>query len=641
MPDAPANTNTAPPAATPLAARSPQTMLVDNVLRRELRVADPTDPVQVSNALLALYPDAGDQMARERAGFSYTASPSLAPAVPVQGGATSSEIDEARSDLDRDIDALSNSSELKDIQIELQGWGRAVRQASTDGLAAGQLALDMLQFDRAMSARRTLEDYARLARYVGAMSGDTEPYFRHFAQSCDVIAGLILVAIGEGLAANGVTRGSQMIRVSAGDLQARRNAVINGLRNLMGSVDGTLDASGWPRGQEAYRVLIHHLEVSGQTDLRTLLDESSLSTALDQLVDLATGATSAGLRELSTASAMLIQRLQQLVQYGQTVPAVYSGTGVPTPAGTPESPPLLVFVSALQLFIDAFTTTSSGRLLYLARPPMVTYGLYGMTGPDAATQRLIQLAIWRGQLAERIDFFADVNGDDPSARTTVLLDLLLYRVDRAIDFYAVGTRASGRGDAEIRAAAGGVLIYSLLWPGVWGAPMMALGPAPPPPLVANPDPSVPLAPAPGGVDPLLWNALVQLDMLLLQGLAPVVLPPAGPPPVIPGGVSVRQAGIMAQELQAQFQAETQIDRIVRSLSPAGRVDAVLGYQYRPWVAGEQPHLQSIAQDALYLALNDLGSTPGMSGTIILPPTTESSLSHLAFAVPPRVVPSWP
>ncbi len=632
MPDA--------PATTPLASRSPQTVLVDNVLRRELRLSDPNDPAQISAALLNLYPTVSDQMARERAGFSYSDAPSLAPVVPQQGGATSAEVGQARDDLERDCTTMTTSSELKDVQIELSGWARAVQQATTDGLAAGQLSLDMVQFDRAISARRTLEDYARLARYVGAMSGDTSPYFRHFAQSCDVMGGLILVSMGEGMAASGVTRGSSMIRVSAGDLQSRRNAVIYSLRNLIGSVEAPPADGGWPRGPEAYRHLVRHLEISGQTDLRTLLDEAALAGSLDQLVDLAVGATSAGLRELSTASAMLVQRLQQLVQYGQTVPATYSAmTGRPTPGGTPESPPLVGFISALQLFIDAFTLASTGRLLYLARPPMVTYGLYGMTGPDEATQRLIQLAVWRGQLAEQVDFFADTASDDASALSTVLLDLVLYRVDRAIDFYAVGVNPLGRGDAEIRAAATGVLINSLLW-----QPQLLPPPGVLPQVQPPPPPRLPPAAlrAPGAITVGIWNSLVQLDLLLLQGLmapnAPLALVNNQVP--LPNPPNLAQApAIMVQELQAQFQAEQQIDRIVRALSPSGRVEGALNYQNRFW--GGRNHQVSVAQDALFAALATQQGAPPLPATVLLPPTIESSVGNIAFQIPAMVTPTWP
>jgi hypothetical protein len=529
-------------ATTPLASRSPQSVVLDNVLRRELRLSDPRDPDQIANALLGYYPSVKDQMDRERNGFAYSDTPAMAPVAPQGRGATSSEIDQATDDLDRDLTSLTTSSELKDIRVELIGWSRAVRQAASDGLAAGALALDMVQFDRAMSARRTLCDYARLSRYVGAMSGDTSPFFRHFAQSCDVMAGLVLVTMGEGLAANGVTRGTAIVRVAAGDLQSRRNAVINALRNLTGSSEASLGQEDWPRGMEAYRNLVQQLEASGQTDLRTLLDESALAPALDQLVDLATGSTSSGLRELSTASTMLVQRLQQLLVYGQ-VQIVPPGGNIAI--GSPESPPLTAFLSALQLFIDAFTTTSSDRLLYLARPAIVTYGLYGMAGPDVATQRLINLAMMRGQIAEQIDCFANCGCDAATVRTEVLLDLLLYRVDRAIDSYAVGSDPDGLGSPEIRAGATAMLINTLLAdPAFLGAPV----------------PAPPALPPPGALGAALRGQLQGLAVSLQAAFA------VGP--------QARINAIAIQELGVQYRTEQQIERLVRALSPVCRLDGV-------------------------------------------------------------------
>jgi hypothetical protein len=532
-----------PEATTPLASRSPQTVVLDNVLRRGLRLSDPYDPDQIATALLGIYPTVKDQMDRERSGFAFSDTPVMAAALRVAPGATSAEIAQATDDLDRDLTTLTNSSELKDIKVELIGWSRAVRQAAIDGLAAGALALDTVQFDRAMSARRTLCDYARLARYVGAMSGDTSTFFRRLAQSCDVMAALILVTMGEGLAASGVTRGTSIVRVAAGELQSRRNAVIYALRNLTGSVEASLGQEDWPRGMEAYRNLVQQLEASGQTDLRTLLDESALAPALDQLVDLATGATSAGLRELSTASTMLVQRLQQLLVYGQ-VQAVPPGAPIAA-AGSPESPPLTAFLSALQLFIDAFTATSSDRLLYLARPAIVTYGLYGMAGPDDATRLLINLAMTRGQIAEHIDCFANCGCDTATVRTEVLLDLLLYRLDRAIDSYAVGSDPDGHGSPEIRAGATAMLIDTILAdPAFLGAPV------PPPP-----------APLPSGAIGAALRAHLQALSLALQ-TAFVGVPPA------------RVNAVALQELGVQYRTEQHIERLVRALSPICRIDGV-------------------------------------------------------------------
>src|SRR4051812_22852359 len=98
-------------ATTPLASRSPQSVALDNVLRRELRLSDPYDPDQIATALLGMYPVVKDQMDRERNGFSYSDTPApIAVAYP-SGGATLAEVEQGRDDLERDLATLTNASE--------------------------------------------------------------------------------------------------------------------------------------------------------------------------------------------------------------------------------------------------------------------------------------------------------------------------------------------------------------------------------------------------------------------------------------------------------------------------------------------------------------------------------------------------
>jgi hypothetical protein len=433
--------------------RSQRTIAVDNFLRKALRVSDPHDPSQVANALLSRYPEEADRDRREREGLSY-ASPdgSSTPVVPsVNAGMI--ELETARGDLERDLQTLTTLSQLKDITIEMTGWGRAIRQAASDGLSAARLALDSVNRDTALAARRTLCEYARLARFVGAMSDGSGLYFRRLAQSCDVLAALILVGIGEGLAASGITRSTAMVRVAASELQSRRNAVIIALRGLTGSADATLQPDQYPRGVLGYQSLRRSLEAGGQADLVALLEENALASAMDQLVDLTTGASVAGLRELSTTASLLTHRFTRLIQYGRSFPVP---NGVADEFTVPESPPLLNFVAQLQLFIDAFTMSGSSRLLYLARPPILAYGLYS-TGDNIPANRLTRLAIARGNLASAIDCFAGCGCDNDAIRCIVMFDFVLSMVDRAIDLYAVGTNDDGRGEAEQRAIASGLL----------------------------------------------------------------------------------------------------------------------------------------------------------------------------------------
>ena len=438
--------------------RSQQTIAVDNFLRKALRVSDPKNPDQIANALLSRYPEEADRDRREREGLSYASPGARSLPVAAAPNAGTIELETAQTDLERDLQTLTTLSQLKDIAIEMTGWGRAIRQAASDGIAAARLALDANSRDTALAARRNLSEYARLARFVGALSDGSGLYFRKLAQSCDVLGALILVGIGEGLAASGITRSTAMVRVAASELQTRRNAVITALRGLIGSVDATLQPDQFPRGILGYQALRNSLEEGGQPDLVVLLEENALASAMDQLVDLTTGASVAGLRELSTTASLLTNSFARLIQFGRSfqLPG-----GLIDENTIPESPPLLNFIAALQLFVDAFKMTGSSRLLYLARPPILAYGLYS-TGDSKPVERLTKLVIARGNLASAIDCLAGCGCDSDGIRCLVVFDFALSMVDRAIDLYAVGTSDTGSGEAEQRAIAAGLLVRRAL-----------------------------------------------------------------------------------------------------------------------------------------------------------------------------------
>ncbi len=512
--------------------RSAATVAVDNLLRKALRVSDPRDPAQIANALLARYPEEAERDRRERAGLPYSNIPDSLPATNASAGAASVELAQALDDLDRDLQALSTSSQLKDVRVEMAGWGRAIRQIGAEGLAAARLAMDSVNLDRAMAARRALGEYARLARYVGALTEGSGLLFRHFAQSCDVFGGLILVAIGEGLAANGITRSTSMIRVAAGELQSRRNAVIMALRALTGSIETALSQDEWPRGLEAYRSLIRQLEMGGQADLRALLEENALAQAMDSLVDLATGASVDALRELSTTSSLLVHRFERLIQFGASVRVAIDED---ISEYSPESPPLVAFISALQLFVDAFTAKGSSRLLYIARPPIIAYGLYGGSSADQGVARLTGLAQSRGTILERADCACGCGCEANSVRIQVLVDFLQHLVDRAIDLYAMGTNERGIGAPEVRAATYGIITEQVL-------------------LLSTNDPG------PGG------DVIVDDEKLrhALNAVTDTLQAATGGKASVP---DPKVQALLIHELRTLYHAEAQTERLVRSLVP--------------------------------------------------------------------------
>ena len=109
------------------------------------------------------------------------------------------------------------------------------------------------------------------------------------------------------------------------------------------------------------------------------------------------------------------------------------------------------FLEGLQLFADAFESSGGFRLTRIARPPILFYGLYGTTTLEDADRRLLDLIILRGLLADELDCFLQCDCSPENIRCQIVLDKILYDVDRAIDLYALGKDDFGA--PERRAAA--------------------------------------------------------------------------------------------------------------------------------------------------------------------------------------------
>jgi hypothetical protein len=145
---------------------------------------------------------------------------------------------------------------------------------------------------------------------------------------------------------------------------------------------------------------------------------------MDELIQRAAHGSAEGLRALGATAQLDLQRFRRLVAIGQI---------------EPQSPPLTTFLMALQVFADAFNTGGGARLLHIARPPILFYGLYGIGGPSAAERTLVSLIEARGQLAEKLDCLLLCGCSSNDVKNQIILDKVLYDVDRAIDLYALGT----------------------------------------------------------------------------------------------------------------------------------------------------------------------------------------------------------
>ncbi|MFZ8493725.1 hypothetical protein ACO1MY_13215, partial [Staphylococcus aureus] len=85
---------------------------------------------------------------------------------------------------------------------------------------------------------------------------------------------------------------------------------------------------------------------------------------MDELIQLSSGGSAGGLRALGATAWAPLNRLTRFVQTTLRL-------------ATPTSPGLATFQEALQLFIDGFVPAGGFRLLRVARPTVLNYGLYG------------------------------------------------------------------------------------------------------------------------------------------------------------------------------------------------------------------------------------------------------------------------
>ncbi|SMX50314.1 hypothetical protein [Maliponia aquimaris] len=419
--------------------RSSTSVTVDNIIRRALRVSDPTDPEQMAKALLDRFASDAEALRRERDGTPVQLR-TIVSSIAATDGAERVELAEAKSDLDRDLDALIHESQLKDIQAEMRGWATAIRLASRNGLASARLALSSGERDRSFAARRTLTDYARLSRYLAALTNAEAGLFCRLAQSCDIMGGMILVTAGEALAASGVRGTSVILQSSSNELQVRREAVMAALRGLVGSTQEAHAPNEWARGLTALRQLSRALESAGAADLRAFLDEGYLSNLFDEMIALVSGHTPDGMRALGATSIVTTAQLERFLRICRQV-------------AEPESPQLTNFLTSIQYFVDAFGAARSGyRLVHIARPPILFYGLYGAGGPDPTTERLLRLITLRGRFAQALDCFC-CNCEADAAEILTVGCKALYDIDRAVDLLVQGPSEGGLSEAEIHAAA--------------------------------------------------------------------------------------------------------------------------------------------------------------------------------------------
>lgn len=429
-------------------------MAIDNLLRRELKVGNPRDPMQIAQALSDRYQrDVRAQAIEgEAQGLPFLQTPILRASAPPPPTATNVDLEQARADVQNDMQQLVTQNLTKDIRPELEGWQQVIYRAIDEGVQAARSGLDPVKRDTTFGMRRQLGEYARLARLIGALTPALNRHYRNLAQSIDEACAVMLVLMGESMANLGFAGGRFLLATSYSELQARRESVINALRQVDGVAAQANNGNVWPRGLRAYRRLTASLEAQGQGDLRALLGEAELSRTMDELVMLAGGGSSGGMRALGATAWAPLNRLTRFVE--NTIAPV-----------APAASELANLHEALQLFIDGLVPAGGFRLLRVARPAVLNYGLYGSYRFSKAEGRLIDLVNRRGSLARELDCFTDCNCDNDSILGQIVLDKVLFDLDRAIDFYCAGDADLGL--PETRASALALMLDFVTNPAAW------------------------------------------------------------------------------------------------------------------------------------------------------------------------------
>jgi len=477
-------------------------LAIDNMLRNQLKVSNPRDPKQVAEGLLAFYQELPQTagIRQEALGLPFLQAPTT-PALalpPPQPTSSDAEFNIANSDVEKALQDLASNPLTNDITPEMQGWGDSIRSAIVQGHTAARMGLDPTQRDLVIGIRRQLGEYGRMARFVGSLSPGMTQNYRRLGQAMDEMSAVLLVMLGESLASVGFAAGYYLLQVPLAEVQQRRDAVVFALRNFMGGAQEAYGPDDWPRGIDAYRRVYRWLEEQGQGDLRSLLLENEIAGSMDTLIARAQNGTPQGLRALGVTAQLDIERFRRMA-------IVAPGALMRADGFYDRSPPLEAYLQALELFAETFKPAGGLRLLRIARPPILFYGIYN---PNLLEddRELVELIMVRGNLSTIFDgLFPGASARQVEPQ--VLLDMLLLELDRGIDLLALGAKPKDKGATEKRALAYWLIVRVIqrLTSGYYTQGVVRNDPDEMDPFAANPSLnadgtySITLAPAPAGL----------------------------------------------------------------------------------------------------------------------------------------------
>src|SRR3981081_2196086 len=116
-----------PTEGAPMNGRSPTALKLDNLHSGKRRGSHAYDPAEIADGLKRFYKGAAELTRLEEAGLPFYRVPMVVePARPETAGPSRYELDQAKSDVAKDLDSLLQNQLLKDITPELRGWQTAI-----------------------------------------------------------------------------------------------------------------------------------------------------------------------------------------------------------------------------------------------------------------------------------------------------------------------------------------------------------------------------------------------------------------------------------------------------------------------------------------------------------------------------------
>lgn len=413
---------------------SAQALLIDDLLRRKLRIGDPRNAKEISEALRTRYSPAAARIDAETRGTVVEVDGPKERSEPTADTAGQRAYRRAVERLSEDLDTILKDPGNRDWVDQLTGWKSKLLVTVRGAASAATEVQDAAQRSRAFLSISQIADYARVARLIGLANDVVLPPYRRLARSLDSAGAALRILMGESLDASGLGEGGLILEVPVVDARERRGTVIRALRRLVGTGGDTSDKNA----PNAYDWLLRQLAAA--PELRALLREQFLAEALDGLLVNVGRQDSSALRVAASTAPLTLAQLERLQGFSEF-------------PGAPASEALSGFFAALGLFIGAFAAAGSGARLveFATAAPLGTEQLENGTEEGRNLRELIR---WRGQLAREIDTWALEEASAPDRRRLLRrFDRALRLTDRAVDLFLEGTGERGHwGPEEHRAA---------------------------------------------------------------------------------------------------------------------------------------------------------------------------------------------